>query len=377
MLPMVMFPSILLSPTARVYTLRFLLIATLPTIYVSVKVVRAFGPLRVDPLYKSPYHKSIFALAIGIIIWVHHILATFQWTLRGLAVIHLTMVVIEMCGLLHFNLASIRSIESSLTAEVIALAITGWLPPVLAVILPPVLLLFFSLLFRITTVVKTHGRLVMQRFVFLGRCAPTHPPYSPASILLNRSLARPLVSLFKLILDEWEDLDDPLPGVSPARVNLDTHSDDSWLQQFRFTRAEVSTLVEALDLPDVVECPQSGIKEDRGTALCMLLPLPIPIIWLNWRCSLAGRLATPRFAQAFVAKGCPMKCIAAIIDGTLKKNARPSRNQRILFNGWKRIHCLKYHLLVSPDGIIIHIFGPVEAADTTSPCSEKVAWRIS
>lgn len=55
-----------------------------------------------------------------------------------------------------------------------------------------------------------------------------------------------------------------------------------------------------------------------------------------------------------------MSCIAAIIDGTLKKNARPSRNQHILFNGWKQMHCLKYHLLVSPDGIIIHIFGPVE-----------------
>ncbi|KAF7378307.1 DDE Tnp4 domain-containing protein [Mycena sanguinolenta] len=79
------------------------------------------------------------------------------------------------------------------------------------------------------------------------------------------------MTLFKLILDEWEDLNDLLPSGSPECVNLDTLSDDTWLQQFRFTRSEVSTLVEALDLPDVVECPQSGIKEDRVTALCMLL----------------------------------------------------------------------------------------------------------
>ncbi|RDB30989.1 hypothetical protein Hypma_000158 [Hypsizygus marmoreus] len=32
----------------------------------------------------------------------------------------------------------------------------------------------------------------------------------------------------------------------------------------------------------------------------------------------------------------------------------------MLFNGWKQIHCLKYHLLLTPDGIMIHIYGPVE-----------------
>jgi hypothetical protein len=49
-----------------------------------------------------------------------------------------------------------------------------------------------------------------------------------------------------------------------------------------------------------------------------------------------------------------------MIDGTLRKNARPVHNQRVLFNGWKRIHCLKYHAILAPDGIVIHIYGPVE-----------------
>jgi len=31
-----------------------------------------------------------------------------------------------------------------------------------------------------------------------------------------------------------------------------------------------------------------------------------------------------------------------------------------LYNGWKRIHCLKYHSLVAPDGLAIHVYGPVE-----------------
>jgi hypothetical protein len=66
------------------------------------------------------------------------------------------------------------------------------------------------------------------------------------------------------------------------------------------------------------------------------------------------------FARAFTAKGSPLPFVAALIDGTLQKNARPVKNQRIVYNGWKRIHCLKYHILLSPDGLIIHVYGSVD-----------------
>jgi len=59
-------------------------------------------------------------------------------------------------------------------------------------------------------------------------------------------------------------------------------------------------------------------------------------------------------------KGAPLDVVAALIDGTLQKNARPINNQRLVYNGWKCIHCLKYHAVLTPDGIIIHIYGPVD-----------------
>jgi hypothetical protein len=31
-----------------------------------------------------------------------------------------------------------------------------------------------------------------------------------------------------------------------------------------------------------------------------------------------------------------------------------------VYNGWKRIHALKFHAIITPDGIIIHVWGPVE-----------------
>ncbi|KAJ7090697.1 hypothetical protein C8R44DRAFT_891861 [Mycena epipterygia] len=56
-----------------------------------------------------------------------------------------------------------------------------------------VLLLLFSAAFRTATIIACNDKLFNQRFAFLGGCTRTHPPFTPLTILLNRSLARPLV----------------------------------------------------------------------------------------------------------------------------------------------------------------------------------------
>jgi hypothetical protein len=89
-------------------------------------------------------------------------------------------------------------------------------------------------------------------------------------------------------------------------------------------------------------------------------------LWDRWKHLLRfdpTRLTREKLAeygQIVHLNGAPLDVISAMIDGTLRKNARPVKNQRILYNGWKRIHCLKYHALLAPDGIVIHLYGPVE-----------------
>jgi hypothetical protein len=89
-------------------------------------------------------------------------------------------------------------------------------------------------------------------------------------------------------------------------------------------------------------------------------------IWNRWKHLLrfdSKRLDSSKlayFARKIYDKGAPLDVVAALIDGTLQKNARPIHNQRMVFNGWKRIHCLKYHVLLSPDGMIIHVYGPMD-----------------
>ena len=48
------------------------------------------------------------------------------------------------------------------------------------------------------------------------------------------------------------------------------------------------------------------------------------------------------------------------IAGTIGPICRSGLHQRMFFNGHKRIHALKFQIVITPDGLIAHAFGPVE-----------------
>lgn len=66
------------------------------------------------------------------------------------------------------------------------------------------------------------------------------------------------------------------------------------------------------------------------------------------------------FARIIHRKGAPLNTCWGFVDGTFEFVARPVRNQRILYNGWKRGHGLKFQTVIGPDGIRAHVYGPIE-----------------
>lgn len=48
------------------------------------------------------------------------------------------------------------------------------------------------------------------------------------------------------------------------------------------------------------------------------------------------------------------------VDGTVRPICRPIHAQRLFYNGHKRVHSLKFQSIVCPDGMIAHLYGPVE-----------------
>ena len=64
-------------------------------------------------------------------------------------------------------------------------------------------------------------------------------------------------------------------------------------------------------------------------------------------------------ANAIFRKGGLLPCCIGFIDGTVRGIARPhNRLQKVVYNGHKRKHAIKFQSIVAPDGIIIHLFGP-------------------
>ena len=59
-------------------------------------------------------------------------------------------------------------------------------------------------------------------------------------------------------------------------------------------------------------------------------------------------------------KGAPLDNCVGFVDGTVRPISRPECNQRIVYIGHKRIHVIKFQSIVTPDGMIANMFGPVD-----------------
>jgi len=147
-----------------------------------------------------------------------------------------------------------------------------------------------------------------------------------------------------------------------------------------------------LDLPLQIHA-ENRITEPRRDALCMLLArftfptrysdLHLEFGWTPERVSRITSVLcrvivhrcqhlltfdhhrlTPRklreYANIIRKKASPLHNCWGFVDGTVRPIARPVRMQRTVYNGHKRVHALKYHAIVTPDGIIAHFYEPVE-----------------
>jgi hypothetical protein len=80
----------------------------------------------------------------------------------------------------------------------------------------------------------------------------------------------------------------------------------------------------------------------------------------TWPVELLQARAT-EYAKCVSEKGSPLSGVIGFIDGTALEIARPSGSrQRATYSGHKRRNCVKFQVVSAPDGLILHVFGPVE-----------------
>ena len=175
--------------------------------------------------------------------------------------------------------------------------------------------------------------------------------------------------------------------------NLESLSDSECKTEFRFYKADVYRLAEVLHIPDEIRC-YNRLRVDGIEAFCVFLkrfayPIryadmiprfgrPVPQLsmisnqimdmvyqqhhdrltsfnqpWLSQR-----NLAL--YANSIHNAGAPLENCWGFVDGTVRPVCRPSKHQRLLYNGHKRIHAIKFQSVVAPNGLIANLYGPVE-----------------
>lgn len=66
--------------------------------------------------------------------------------------------------------------------------------------------------------------------------------------------------------------------------------------------------------------------------------------------------------------GAPYTNCWGFVDGTVRPVCRPGTLQRTLYNVHKRVRAIKLHSVVTPNGRMANLFGPVEGGVMTEVC---------
>ncbi|CAB1099315.1 unnamed protein product [Ectocarpus sp. CCAP 1310/34] len=181
---------------------------------------------------------------------------------------------------------------------------------------------------------------------------------------------------------------DDIPTGAARRDEDNFFSPQDCVEFMRFMRDQIVLMLELLMVPAIIRT-DCGFVVGGREALCVLLyrlafPCRLKDMHLvfglsescicetfNWMLhfmdfkwglllSLDVQRLVPKlrtFAEAVYNKGCPLTHCWAFIDGTVRGIARPIRNQRFFYDGYKRKHAIKFQGVVTPDGLFVDLYG--------------------
>ena len=169
-----------------------------------------------------------------------------------------------------------------------------------------------------------------------------------------------------------------LPYWQYERFNLENITDDECWSEFRFNRGDLYILKDALHIPDEV-VTYNRLKVDGVESLCILLKrftypcrysdlIPrfgrsVPqiaiitnhitdLIYSNFNQPWLFPANLETFCQAIHRKGAALDHCWGFVDGTVRPICRPNAMQRVLYNGHKKVHSIKFQSVAAPNGLI-------------------------
>lgn len=177
------------------------------------------------------------------------------------------------------------------------------------------------------------------------------------------------------------------------RFDLDRLEEAECKAEFRFYKNDIYSLAEILRIPEEITC-YNRTKVDQIEALAIFLKrfaypcrygdiIPrfgrsVPemsiissyvVDWIydHYKNKLTDFMQNwlrpeklQEYADAIHRRGAALDCCWGFVDGTVRPLCRPGQQQRLFYNGHKRVHSLKFQSVVAPNGLIANLYGPIE-----------------
>ena len=197
---------------------------------------------------------------------------------------------------------------------------------------------------------------------------------------------------FLVLWENYESKNPDFPWDSYDPFTLVNMDEAECKAEFRVEKNDLQRLAEALQIPGTLKCYQ-GTVCDGMEGLCMLLKRlaypcrfsdmisrfgrSVPELCMitnrvmdfiydthghritQWNPAVLNPGFLEQYAAAIAGKGAALDNCFGFVDGTVRPISKPGEQQRIVYNGHKRVHALKFQSVAVPNGLIANMYGPV------------------
>lgn len=171
-----------------------------------------------------------------------------------------------------------------------------------------------------------------------------------------------------------------------ACFDVNSMSEAECKAELRFEKKDLPALAEALQIQPCFKLCQGSIVNGME-GLCLLLrrltypcrfgdmmpcfgkPVPVTVIdyiyiihghcTTHWNHALLNPLVLDTYARLVHTEGAALLNCCGFFDGTVRPIARPDEHQRMMYNGHKWVHAIKFQSVALWNGLIANLYGPV------------------
>lgn len=79
----------------------------------------------------------------------------------------------------------------------------------------------------------------------------------------------------------------------------------------------------------------------------------------QWNHQILSQPLLQLYSDTIAAQGSALDNCFGFVDVTFRPICKPGEHQRVVYNGHKRVHALKFQCVALPNGLIGHLNGPV------------------